>query len=80
MDPIDSGRSPFETILKWVVVGILAIVALKIVFAVLATAFFVGGFLLWKVLPLVLIAWIVMRIVRGWRGGRGGHTDPAADF
>ena len=79
MDGNDTPRSSFETILKWVVVGILAIVALKIVFAVLATAFFVGGFLLWKVLPLVLIAWIVMRLVRGWRGG-GGHTDPAADF
>jgi hypothetical protein len=59
----------FETILKWAVVIILAIVALKVVATILGIAFVLGGFLLWRILPLVLVAWLVMRLFRGPRGG-----------
>lgn len=53
-----------ETAFKWAVVVILAIVALKAVFTVLGVAFFIGGFLLFKVLPLVLLAWAVLKVVQ----------------
>ncbi len=49
----------FENVIKWAVIVILAIVALKVVFTILAVAFVVGGFLLARVLPLVLLAGLV---------------------
>jgi hypothetical protein len=62
-----------ETIFKWAVVIILAIVALKAVFTVLGIAFFIGGFLLFKILPLVLLGWAVLKVVQ-WltRNGEPG--------
>ena len=72
----EHGKTSLETILKWIVVVILAIVALKIVFSVLAIAWMVGGVLLMKVLPLVLLVWLVLKLVEWWKG-RNGATPPA---
>jgi hypothetical protein len=63
--------SKLETILKWIVLVIAAVVALKIVFSVLAIAFVVGGVLLTKVLPLVLLVWIVLKLVEWWKSRNG---------
>jgi hypothetical protein len=73
---MDNGRSNVETILKWIVLVILAVVAMKIVFSVFALAWFVGGILLSKVLPLVLLVWLVLKLVQWWNG-RNGATPPA---
>ena len=64
-----------ETILKWIVLVIAAIVVMKIVFSVFAIAFVLGGFLLTKVLPLVALVWIVMKAVEWWKTRNG--TVPA---
>jgi hypothetical protein len=75
----------FETILKWIVLVILAIVALKIVLGVMAVAFVLGGFLLFKVLPLVLLVWLGFRAVEWFRHRNGdvgtveAELDPEAD-
>ena len=69
-------KNSLETIIKWAVVVILAIVALKVVFTVLGVAFVLGGFLLFRVLPLILLVWIVLRVIAWLRGSNGG-TDPA---
>ena len=63
--------SKLETILKWIVLVIAAVVALKIVFSVLAIAFVVGGVLLTKVLPLVLLVWIALKLVEWWKSRNG---------
>jgi len=63
--------SKLETILKWIVLVIAAVVALKIVASVLAIAFVVGGVLLTKVLPLVLLVWIVLKLVEWWKSRNG---------
>jgi hypothetical protein len=70
-------KSTLETILKWAVIVILAIVALKLAATVLGFAFFFGGFLLFRVLPLVVLVWIVMRIIAWFRGSRGAGSAPA---
>jgi hypothetical protein len=70
-----NGTSKVERVLKWIVLVILAVVALKIVFSVLALAWFVGGMLLTKVLPLVLLVWLVLKIVEWWKSRNGG-TPP----
>jgi hypothetical protein len=66
-----------ETILKWVVLVIAAVVVLKLVFGVLAVAWVLGGFLLTKVLPLVLLVWVVMKMVEWWKTRNG--TAPVED-
>lgn len=60
-------KTNFETILKWVVIGILAIVAFKIALTVLGIAVGLAGFLLFTVLPLVLVVWLVVKAVQ-WLG------------
>ncbi|MBW3570790.1 MAG: hypothetical protein KY467_06775 [Gemmatimonadetes bacterium] len=69
-------KNNFETILKWIVVVILAFAALKILLTVMGIAFFLGGFLLFRVLPVVLVVWLIVKIVQ-WLGGsdRGTSTS-----
>ena len=67
-----------ENILKWIVLVIAAIVALKLVFGVLAIAWVLGSILLTKILPLVLLVWVVLKLVEWWRT-RNGTVVPAED-
>jgi hypothetical protein len=73
-----SEKSTFETVIKWAIIIILAIVALKIVFTVLGVAFVLGSVLLFRVLPLILLVWIVLRVV-GWFRGSDGGANSAPD-
>lgn len=66
-----------DTLLKWTVLVILAVAAVKLVFAVFGIAFVLGGFLLFRVLPLVLLVWAVVWAVRRL-GGSGDATNPPA--
>jgi hypothetical protein len=70
-----SEKNTFETILKWTVVVILAIAALKILLMVLGIAFVLGGFLLFRVLPIVLVVWLVVKAIEWLRGDRRGTTS-----
>jgi|GEM_PF-1149868 len=75
-----SEKNTFETILKWVVVVILAIAALKILLTVLGIAFFLGGVLLFRVLPIVLVVWLVLKAIEWLRGnGRGSAPTSTLD-
>lgn len=74
-----SEKSDFETILKWAVIVILAIVALKVVAALLGIAFVLGGFLLTRVLPLVLLVWAVYKVVQ-WLGRPKDAGTPGTDL
>ena len=60
-----------ENILKWIVLVIAAIVVLKLAFGVLAIAWVLGGILLFKILPLVLLVWVVLKLVEWWRTRNG---------
>lgn len=71
----ENGKSTLETVLKWIVLVILAVVAMKIVFSVFAVAFVVGGVLLTKVLPLVVLVWLVLKAIEWWKSRNG--TTPA---
>ena len=67
----------FENVLKWTVIVILAIVALKVVVTVLGIAFFIGGFLFWRVLPLVLVVGAIYMVWQWLSNGRnGGSSTP----
>jgi hypothetical protein len=71
-----SEKNTFESILKWIVVVILAFAALKILLGVLGIAFFLGSVLLFRVLPIVLVVWLIVKAVEWLRSDRG--TAPPA--
>ncbi len=67
----------FSTLLTWLVVGILAIVALKVVFFLLGATLTLVA-ILFRLLPLVLAGLLVWMVIRWFRkGGRGpAERDP----
>ena len=73
-----SDKNTFETILKWTVVVILAIVALKVVLTVMGLAFVLGGFLLFRVLPFVLVVWLFFKAVE-WLTGKDRGSQSTLD-
>ncbi|HEX8361539.1 MAG TPA: hypothetical protein VF613_15600 [Longimicrobium sp.] len=72
---MSSTNRDLENILKWAVIIIVAIAALKVALAVLGIAWLLGGFLLFRVLPLVLLVWLALKAWEWFRGPRG--TSPA---
>jgi hypothetical protein len=68
---MSENTTKLETILKWIVLVIAAIFVLKLAFGVLAFAWVIGGILLAKVLPLVLLVWVVLKLVEWWRTRNG---------
>ena len=65
-------KTLFEKIITWTVVGILAILALKVVFGLLGIAMGLVSFLLFTVGPILLVGWLA---VKAW----GAFTkEPAA--
>ncbi len=70
-------KSSLETVLKWIVLVILGIAALKIALSVLGLAAVLGSFLLFRVLPIVLFVWGVVWVLRAMTGGsRGSSSTP----
>ena len=65
----------FENVIKWAVIIILAIVALKVVATILGIAFVIGGFLFARVLPLVLFVGLVYFGWQWLRKQNGDATD-----
>lgn len=74
-----SEKNTFESILKWVVVAILAIAALKIILTVLGIAFFLGGVLLFRVLPIVLVVWLIVKAIEWLRSDRSSSPSSTLD-
>ncbi|HYJ79398.1 MAG TPA: hypothetical protein VEW03_07360 [Longimicrobiaceae bacterium] len=70
-----SEKTSIETILKWIVLVILAMVAIKVVFTVLGLAVALGGFLLFRILPLVLLVWLAVKLVEWLRERNGGTAE-----
>ncbi len=70
-----SDKLSFNTIIKWVIVAILVIVALNVIATVLNVAFALGGFLLFRVLPLVVLAWLLLKGLEYLRNRDGGAPE-----
>lgn len=74
---MSNGKSDFETVLKWIVIVILGFAALKIALTVLGIAWVLGSFLLFRILPLVLLVWLVVKAVQ-WLGGSKGTSSSSS--
>lgn len=59
-----NGDSLLGTLLKWFLIAIVAVAAIKLSFWVLGVVFGIGGFLLFTVAPLVVAGWLVMKVVK----------------
>jgi ABC-type amino acid transport system permease subunit len=72
----------WENIIKWVVIGILAIVALKVALTILGIAIglvFGLGAIFWKLLPWVLAVWVILKVVEWMREKNCDTSSPPAD-
>lgn len=54
-------KTLFKRVLTWTVVGILAILALKLIFSLLGMALGLIGFLLFTVGPVLLLGWLAVK-------------------
>lgn len=57
-------------VVMWIVVGIAAIIAIKIVLGLLGMVLGLAGFVLFTVAPIILLGWLAMK---GWQA----FTRPA---
>jgi hypothetical protein len=67
-----SNGSLFKKVIKWVVIGFLAIIALRMVFGLLGFAAGLTLFLIFRVGPLALVIWL------GWKAWKY-FTEPKQD-
>jgi hypothetical protein len=62
------------TVLTLLVAGIIGLIAVSLVLAILGTVlsvtFGIIGFLLFKVAPLLLVGWVVMKVIERKKNGR----------
>ncbi len=57
----EQDKSLLKQALTWIVVGIVAIMAIKLVLSLLGMAFGLVSFLLFTVGPVILVGWLAMK-------------------
>lgn len=57
----EQDKSLLKQALTWIVVGIVAIMAIKLVLGLLGMAFGLISFLLFTVGPIILVGWLAMK-------------------
>lgn len=73
MTTYDRGGSIGRDLVTWLLVGILAIVALKLALLVIGSVFSVGLFLALTVGPILIVGWLAIKVLR--RFSRGSDFD-----
>lgn len=67
-------------LLTWLLMGVLGIAALKIGIWAMAIAFDVGLFLLFRIVPVLLVGWLLVKVIRRWTGDDPGTAAPAPEL
>lgn len=67
MGTYDGERSGVSKVITWILVALLAIAALKLSFWVFGAALGLGMMLLFKVGPILLVGWLVIKLIRALR-------------
>jgi hypothetical protein len=65
-------RSRLARLVTWLIVGLLAVLAIRVLFAVLRVSFGIAWWLFVTVVPLILIGWVVMKVWDRYHGRRSG--------
>jgi hypothetical protein len=58
---VGDNNSLLATLVKWAIIIVIAVVALKLVLGLLGIVMGLAAFLLFTVAPVVLIGWLVMK-------------------
>lgn len=67
-------------LLTWLLMGLLGIAALKIGIWAMAIAFEVGLFLLFRIVPVLLVGWLLLKVIRRWGEKDPGTASPAPEL
>jgi hypothetical protein len=58
---VGENNSPFGTLVKWAILVVVAVVALKLALGLLGIVMGFAAFLLFTVAPIVLVGWLIMK-------------------
>jgi hypothetical protein len=58
---VGDNNSPVATLIKWAILVVVAVVALKLVLGLLGIVLGFAAFLLFTVAPIVLVGWLIMK-------------------
>jgi hypothetical protein len=58
---VGDNTSPVATLIKWAILVVVAVVALKLVLGLLGIVLGFAAFLLFTVAPIVLVGWLIMK-------------------
>ena len=64
MSDYTNGGSTVGSVVKWIIIGILAIVTIKVGLAIAGLVIGFGFFALFTLGPLLLIGWLVLKAIR----------------
>lgn len=62
----DNG-SPLKTALTWAAAIVVAIVALRLLLWAIGVAWSIGAFLLFTIVPIVLVGWLTLKLIGYFR-------------
>lgn len=63
-------RSRLARVITWLIVGLIVVLLIRLVFALLRVSIGIVGWLLFTVVPLILIGWLVMKLWERYQRGR----------
>jgi hypothetical protein len=58
---VGDNNSPVATLIKWAILVVVAVVALKLVLGLLGIVLGFAAFLLFTVAPIALVGWLIMK-------------------
>ena len=58
----DRQRSTIARLVTWLIVGVLVVLAVRLLFALLRVSFGIAWWLFVTIVPLILIGWVAMKL------------------
>ncbi|HUF13270.1 MAG TPA: hypothetical protein VMN78_09235 [Longimicrobiales bacterium] len=66
-------RSRLARLITWLIVGVVVLILVRLLFALLRVSVGIVGWLLFTVLPLILLGWLAMKLWDRHRRGRASR-------
>lgn len=69
----EAERSKLARVITWLIVGVVVLILVRLLFALLRVSVGIVGWLLFTVLPLILLGWLAMKLWDRYRRGRASR-------
>lgn len=66
-------RSKLARLITWLIVGVVVLVLVRLLFALLRVSVGIVGWLLFTVVPLILLGWLAMKLWDRYQRGRASR-------